>query len=247
MKTSEQVNELAAAMAKAQGELEPAVKDATNAYYDSKYADIAAVWEVCRRAFPPNGLSIFQDLTNEAEGIACTTRIIHTSGQWIEFGPLFVPLAKHDAHGVGSACSYGRRYGLGGATGIVAQGDDDGNAAAGVNAEKKPEHHADHIERGAASTTPPAQRESEALVDPLIAPSVLRPSGLFGYGKKFVDTPWNLMAFSQLEWFRDADRTPGTIRDKCRAEIAWRNHERAKADAQRIPPDTHFDDEIPMN
>ena len=227
MKTSEQVNELATAMAKAQGALRPALKDALNPHYGSKYADIAAVWEACRQAFPPNGLAIFQDVITDERGISVTTRIIHSSGQWAEFGPLHVPLAKQDAHGVGSACSYGRRYSLTAATGIVSEEDDDGNAAVGVG------HHTDHIERGACSST-----NGE--------PSRLRPTGNFGYGKKFVDTPWNVMLGSQLEWFRDAERTPGLIREKCEAELAWRAYEEAKAEQHRIPVDTTFDDKIPV-
>ena len=77
-------------------------------------------------------------------------------------------------------------------------------------------------------------------------PSAPRPSGLFGYGKKFVDTPWNLIALSQLEWFRDADRTPLAVRDKCRAEIAWRAYESAQADKYKPKIDTQFSDEVPM-
>lgn len=244
MKTSEQINELATAMAKAQGALKPAAKDSINPHYQSRYADIASVWEACREAFPPNGLAIFQDVTNEERGISVTTRIIHTSGQWAEFGPLYVPLAKQDAHGVGSACSYGRRYALSAATGVVSE-DDDGNTAVGSDAHAR----AEHIERGAASNPPPAAVHDPyngTPEDPLMTPGILRPTGLFGYGKKFVDTPWNLMAFSQLEWFRDADRTPAMVRDKCRAEIAWRAHESAKADALRKPVDTVFDDQIHM-
>jgi hypothetical protein len=77
-----------------------------------------------------------------------------------------------------------------------------------------------------------------------------RPVGDFGYGKKFVQTPWNLMRTSQLEWFRDAERTPKLIRDKCIAELAWRTYELARMDALKAaqrPVDTEVrDDDIPM-
>jgi hypothetical protein len=72
-----------------------------------------------------------QDVTLQGDKIAVTTRLVHSSGQWMEFGPLPVPSMKQDAHGVGSATSYARRYGLSAAVGIVAD-DDDGNAAAGA-------------------------------------------------------------------------------------------------------------------
>lgn len=130
MQTSEQINDIAAAMVKAQASMKPAVKDATNPAFRSKYADLAAVWDACRGPLTANGLTVWQDVTTEADGIAVRTRLVHTSGQWVEFGPLVVPLSKHDAHGVGSATSYGKRYGLSAAVGIVAEDDDDGNAAA---------------------------------------------------------------------------------------------------------------------
>lgn len=129
MKTSEQINEIAGALAAAQGALKPAVKDAVNPAYRSKYADLASVWEACREALPKHGLAAVQDVTNVDGGVAVTTRIVHKSGQWIECGPLEVPMAKPDAHGLGSAVSYGKRYALSAVLGVVSEEDDDGNGA----------------------------------------------------------------------------------------------------------------------
>src|SRR5262249_10874433 len=109
--------------------LKPAVKDAVNPAYRSKYADLTAVWEACREPLTQCGLAVWQDVTNGDGGISVLTRIAHASGQWVEFGPLTVPLAKQDAHGVGSATSYAKRYALSAAIGVVAEEDDDGNAA----------------------------------------------------------------------------------------------------------------------
>jgi hypothetical protein len=131
MKTSETINEIAAAMCKAQGAMRPALKDATNPAYRSKYADLTAVWDACREPLTKNGITVWQDVTCELGGVSVTTRLVHTSGQWVEFGPLTVPLAKPDAHGVGSATSYGKRYGLSAAIGVVSDDDDDGNGAVG--------------------------------------------------------------------------------------------------------------------
>lgn len=136
MQTSEQLNELAAALAKAQGLFSPAAKDAKNDAFKrdgkaSRYADIAAVWEAVRKPLSDNGLCAIQQPVRTADGLAITTRILHSSGQWIEFDALTVPLSKTDAHGVGSATTYGRRFSLCAALGIVADEDDDGNAAAG--------------------------------------------------------------------------------------------------------------------
>lgn len=130
MKTSEQINEIAKAMAIAQNEMKPAVKDSLNPHFKSKYSNIESVWEAIRLPMTVNGLTVWQDVTTEERSVAITTRIVHVSGQWVEFGPLSVPMSKLDAHGVGSATSYARRYALCAAVGVVSgDEDDDGNLA----------------------------------------------------------------------------------------------------------------------
>lgn len=130
MRTSEAIDALSAAMAAAQGDMKPAVKDATNPHFKSKYADLPSVFEAVRAPFKANGLSVWQELGNAEGGVTVTTRLVHKSGQWVEFGPLFVPAGKQDAQGLGSAATYARRYGLASALGVCADEDDDGNAAA---------------------------------------------------------------------------------------------------------------------
>jgi hypothetical protein len=128
MRTSETTAKIYAAMARAQGATTHAIKDNTNPAFRSKYADMTAHVDVIRPVAAAEKLSVFQELTTTPEGVAVTTRIAHESGEWIEFGPFVVPVGKHDAHGVGSASSYARRYALSAAWGTVAD-DDDGNAA----------------------------------------------------------------------------------------------------------------------
>lgn len=121
------INELAAALAKAQGEMGHAVKDATNPHFKSNYADLASVWDACRAAFSKNGLSVTQPTTNAPEGVTVVTLLMHASGQWIK-SELTLPVAQRTAQAYGSAITYGRRYGLAAAAGVAAD-DDDGNAA----------------------------------------------------------------------------------------------------------------------
>lgn len=137
MTTSEQINEIAAASAKAQQELRPAVKDATNPAFRSKYADLAAIVEASR-VYAKHGIAVFQDVTTDEAGASVRTRLAHSSGQWIEFGPLTIPMAKRDAHGAGSATTYAKRYSLSAALGISADDDDDGNSAVGTTAPSRP-------------------------------------------------------------------------------------------------------------
>ena len=129
MRTSEEIKDLAAALVSAQAAMEPAKKDADNAHFKSKYADLSAIVSAIRKPLTEAGLSWVQDVTLEDGGIGVTTRLTHTSGQWIEFGPLVIPVDKANAHGVGSAATYAKRYGLAAACGLATE-DDDGNAAA---------------------------------------------------------------------------------------------------------------------
>lgn len=129
MKTSENIIEISKAMNLAQREMRPAIKDSTNPHFRSKYSDLASVMDAIREPIGNNGLSIWQDATLEDLGVSVTTRIVHISGQWVEFGPLTIPIGKRDAHAVGSACSYGKRYALCAALGVVSDDDDDGNKA----------------------------------------------------------------------------------------------------------------------
>lgn len=130
MRTSQALDAIAPALAKAQASIQPAMKDRTNPAFKSRYADLTAVWEACRKAINDNGLSALQEVIAAEDGIAVTTRFLHSSGQWIEFGPTPIPVNKKDAQGTGSAISYGKRYALSAAIGVVADDDDDGNAAA---------------------------------------------------------------------------------------------------------------------
>lgn len=124
---SEQINELAAALAKAQGQIQGAKKDSTNPHFKSDYADLASVWDACRQALSGNGLSVAQSAENGEHGYGVTTLLMHTSGQWIS-GTLYLKPSKDDPQGAGSALTYARRYALAAMVG-VAPDDDDGNAA----------------------------------------------------------------------------------------------------------------------
>ena len=125
---SEHINELAAAIVKAQLALVPAVKDHVNPFFKSKYADLPSVWEAAS-SFRENGIAITQSpMDAPDEYIVLDTQLSHISGQWMR-SRLKIRVAKNDPQGYGSALTYARRYALGCMTGIVTEEDDDGNAA----------------------------------------------------------------------------------------------------------------------
>ena len=134
MITSDEINEIAAALAKAQGEIEDASKTGLNPAFRSKYADLAAVRAVIREPLAKNNLAVTQFPSTNSGEVTVQTMLMHTSGQYVSCS-LTMPCGKWDAHNIGSAITYARRYGLMSIL-CIASDDDDGNAA--VEAPRKP-------------------------------------------------------------------------------------------------------------
>lgn len=128
---SEQINELAAALAAAQGEITGALKDSSNPFFKSKYADLAACWDACRAALSSHGLCVMQPTIDKDGQVYVVTTLAHSSGQWMR-GWLPVRTKDDSAQGQGSGLTYARRYALAGMVGL-AQIDDDAEAAQGRN------------------------------------------------------------------------------------------------------------------
>lgn len=125
------INELAGALAKAQGQMEGAKKDMANPFFKSKYADLASVWEAARKPLSDNGLAVIQTTNGDCEVVTVITTLFHSSGQWIR-GTLKMRPSKLDPQGIGSCLTYARRYALAAMVGIAPE-DDDGNAASQKN------------------------------------------------------------------------------------------------------------------
>lgn len=128
MTQSEQINELAVALARAQGEFKPASFDKKNPHFNSKYASFTSIVESCRDSLAKHGLMFCQTITEEGEKLSLSTKVIHSSGQWISgLTPLYVD--KTTMQGLQSAVTYAKRGGLSALLGIVSDEDDDGNEA----------------------------------------------------------------------------------------------------------------------
>lgn len=133
MTRSDSIGALVAALAKAQAQIEGAVKDALNPHFKSKYADLASVWDACREPLTKNGLAVLQPVSADGSKVTVTTLLTHTSGEWIAEA-LTLTATQDTPQGVGSAITYGRRYGLSSMVGIAPE-DDDGNAASKPSAQ----------------------------------------------------------------------------------------------------------------
>lgn len=163
METSEQINELAAAMATAQGQIKGAAKDSTNPHFKSSYADLASVWEACRDALSSNGIAVIQTPhTDDAGNCHVVTMLTHASGQWVR-DTFSLPPTKPDPQGYGSAITYMRRYALAAIVGVAPE-DDDGNAASGGQGSGKPAPRQTKQAAPEQKEEPPHVKDAKALI-----------------------------------------------------------------------------------
>ena len=135
---SETIGALAAALSKAQADITGALKDSSNPFFKSKYADLASCWDACRKQLAANGLSVIQTTRMADQGLVLVTTLAHSSGEWIA-GEMPVLIAVQSKSGEfkeitpqaqGSGITYARRYALAAIVGL-AQVDDDAEAAQG--------------------------------------------------------------------------------------------------------------------
>ncbi len=120
-----------AAMVAAFGEMPDVDRDGVNPHFQSRYTTLGAMVRAVRPVLARHGLVLIQ-VPAFGEGcdlVGIATTIRHESGESVDCGTVVVPTGKATAHGIGSAMTYARRYGLAAALGIVDQDDDDGNAA----------------------------------------------------------------------------------------------------------------------
>jgi hypothetical protein len=138
MNTSEQINEVAAALAKAQGELKNPAKAAENPHFRNRYADLAGGLDAIRPVLSRHGLALTQMTYMDGEMVMLETRLAHASGQWMRATyPVGRFPMKHQE--VGSAITYARRYSGFAICGIAgADDDDDGNEAQKVDMRAAP-------------------------------------------------------------------------------------------------------------
>ena len=131
---SETIGKLAEALSKAQGSMSAAAMDGNNPHFRSRYATLTAVWDACRKPLADNGLAIVQAFRVDENGmLLLVTKLVHTSGEWMVSEYPVTP-TQNSPQGLGSAVTYARRYTLSSLVGVVADDDDDGNAASGQQA-----------------------------------------------------------------------------------------------------------------
>jgi len=151
VRSSESLDALAAALCAAQGEFEAVAKSADNPFFRSKYAALPDVVKTATPILKANGLAVSQLIGHDEGGDTLTTCLMHSSGQFIADTMRMRPV-KQDPQAQGSAVTYGRRYGYMAILGLVADEDDDGNAASAA----KPKAATRGASKPAAKADPPA-------------------------------------------------------------------------------------------
>lgn len=142
MQTSENVDQIAAALAAAQGAMEPPKKDRTvivqtrtGGQYEFSYATLDSVIAAARGPLATNGIAFIQSPECTNGIVTVETRLIHKSGQWFKTELALKP-TDFGPQALGSAISYVKRYALSAMLGLVADEDEDGNLAEGNEAEE---------------------------------------------------------------------------------------------------------------
>jgi hypothetical protein len=126
---------LNAALAKAQAELQHAIKDRTNPAFKSQYADLASVLDAVR-PLAAHGIAVTHYMAPQPDPrvVSLHTVLRHSSGEQLDCGAVTMVAKDAGPQSVASAITYARRYGVMLACGIAPgdNSDDDGNAAQGL-------------------------------------------------------------------------------------------------------------------
>jgi len=113
---SDEIGELAGALAQAQGAMSNGSKDKQG--YGYKYMELGALTDIARPALAKNFVAVLQShelIKGGSPSVVTHTTVMHKSGQWhkssIEL-PIKVMPQLSQAQMIGVNCTYGRRYAL---------------------------------------------------------------------------------------------------------------------------------------
>lgn len=132
--SSDDISQLIAALASAQGEFERVLKSEEAkvasrregaSSYSYGYATLADVLRAVRSHLSAAGIAIIQAPITGQSSVRVITFIGHSSGQWMR-NELALSIQSTDAQSVGSAITYARRYALMSLLGVAPEDDDDG-------------------------------------------------------------------------------------------------------------------------
>ena len=157
---------LVAALAAAQGEMRAADLDRTNPAFKSRSATLASIMDAIRAPLARHGLAITHTLASQPGGVVVGTALLF-GGERLGT-EILMPLPQNATpQAVGSAITYGRRYGVSALLAVVADDDDDGEAVSAPMREAG---------RQARRAEPPAPAPAKPAPAPAKAPTAPAPT-----------------------------------------------------------------------
>lgn len=201
MNKSDSIKELAKALCQVQKVLKGAHADSTNPFYESKYADLQAIWDAIREPLTANQLAITQT-TGYADngGPVVVTTLMHSSGEWIN-GEFPIIAKEQSAQAIGSGVSYARRYALAAIVGVY-QTDDDAEKSQGrgspASSSLPPLHYQSPF---------PSQATGPASITDQELQNYRLPFGKTHKGKPLMEIPIPALQ-SALKWLKEGADKP---------------------------------------
>lgn len=170
MHISGEINELAEALAKAQGAMSNAQKEGYNTHLKSHYTTLTSVWDACRIPLSENALSVVQLFEQDSSGhMQLVTVLMHKSGQRIQ-NDFPIPVAAGNMQAMGGNITYARRYALMAILGISADSEDDD----GEGSKHQPVQQPARNENGNHRPSEEARRNTTQQRTPVQSPSAAR-------------------------------------------------------------------------
>jgi hypothetical protein len=117
---------LIVALVKFQSQVPSIPKNKRNPFFDSMYAELSTVIDICSPVLNANGLAIVQTLKASDGHNILKTILFHESGESLE-SEIYLPVIA-DAQKLTAAVTYLRRTSYLSIIGLVADSDDDGNS-----------------------------------------------------------------------------------------------------------------------
>ena len=175
-RSSESIGAIAAALAKAQGELINPVKSLTATIRSPfpretdrtfRYASLASGLDIVRKALGRHEIATVQTtaIDTEAGLVRLTTVLAHSSGEWVSSDwPVCLVGETAAPHKMGAALTYARRYSLFTLVGIAGEDDLDAPDLPGIhlNAGSAKLGHAEKMNGNAATSAPRSVGHNES-------------------------------------------------------------------------------------
>lgn len=127
---------IAKALAEFQADLPAVTLDGKNPHFNSEFVTLANLSTVVLPKLAKHGMAFTATPKVTENGFVMEAHLLHESGERLSAS---FPITETNPQKVGSAVTYYRRYALAALTGVVADKDDDGNAASAgpTQAERK--------------------------------------------------------------------------------------------------------------